>query len=136
MEAFDQNLEEEIDAGVRHPEEQLEAEVKEEGPPRAVPVKTPKTPTREEHAEHSLHHAVYEPWCEHCVRARGREDRHGTVPIEKKTENVVSMDYGFVDDVGRNVNERGAAGTLLVTLDHDTVYCFSTMVRRKGRQDH
>ena len=41
---------------------------------RAPPI--PMTPSREEVRQHRLKHHPYREWCPHCVRGKGREDRH------------------------------------------------------------
>ena len=36
----------------------------------------PMTPSRAEVLQHRLKHHPYRDWCPHCVRGKGREDRH------------------------------------------------------------
>ena len=36
----------------------------------------PYTPSRAEVIQHRLQHHPYRSWCPHCVRGKGREDRH------------------------------------------------------------
>ena len=36
----------------------------------------PATPSKEEVMQHRLKHHPYRSWCPHCVRGKGREDRH------------------------------------------------------------
>ena len=47
--------------------------------PRVPPV--PSKPTRAKQDEHSATgHAAHRPWCEHCVRGRGRVSPHVSGP--------------------------------------------------------
>ena len=45
-------------------------------PPVAIEVPAPGEPTSEERKRYGLTHLPYQSWCNVCVRARGRENRH------------------------------------------------------------
>ena len=45
-------------------------------PPVAIEVPAPDEPISDERRHHGLTHLQYQPWCNACVRARGRENRH------------------------------------------------------------
>lgn len=54
----------------------LAAERPEEAPPAPVEMRAPAEPLAEDRRLHALSHLPYQPWCEHCIRGRGRGDRH------------------------------------------------------------
>ena len=49
---------------------------REVGPPVAIEVPAPDEPTSDERRYHGLTDLPYQLWCNTCVRARGRENRH------------------------------------------------------------
>ena len=58
-------------------DEELERELmgrEEVEPPVAIEVPAPGEPTSEERRHHRLTHLPYQPWCNVCVRGRGREN--------------------------------------------------------------
>ena len=60
-------------------DEEMERELmgrEEVEPPVAIEVPAPDEPTSDERRHHGLTHLPYQPWCNICVRARGRENRH------------------------------------------------------------
>ena len=60
-------------------DEEMEREVmgrEEVEPPVAIEVQAPGEPTSDERRHHRFTHLPYQPWCNVCVRARGRENRH------------------------------------------------------------
>ena len=58
--------------------------------PRVPPV--PSKPTQAEQDEHyATGHAACRPWCEHCVRGRGRVSPRGTAPEDELPE--VGVDF-------------------------------------------
>eukprot|EP00971_Amphidinium_carterae_P132504 2624476-Amphidinium_carterae.1 len=60
-------------------------------------MKVPVAPTEEEKRNHKLTHYPYKEWCAHCVRGRGREDRHHTQKeMEQQGTPVVQLDYSFL----------------------------------------
>ena len=54
----------------------------------------PKEPTPEQRRAHEAVHAPYEPWCEHCVAFKARDDMHKPASTDRKFP-VISFDYGF-----------------------------------------
>ena len=69
---------------------------------RAIPA--PCAPSQEEWDQHMLTHIPYRSWCPHCVRGRGRHDRHGpssncgTIP-------ELGADYWFMGNDGKTLGE-------------------------------
>eukprot|EP00971_Amphidinium_carterae_P094039 1860854-Amphidinium_carterae.1 len=56
-------------------------------------------PTDEERRYHNLTHYPYRDWCQHCVRGRGRDDKHKrAVESEQEGTAVVQLDYSFLTD--------------------------------------
>ena len=58
-------------------DEELERELmgrEEVEPPVAIEVPAPGEPTNDERRHHRLTHLPYQPWCNVCVRGRGREN--------------------------------------------------------------
>eukprot|EP00971_Amphidinium_carterae_P098422 1946728-Amphidinium_carterae.1 len=56
-------------------------------------MKVPVAPSEEERRYHNLTHYQYKEWCEHCVRGRGREDRHHTQrEADQQGTPVVQLD--------------------------------------------
>ena len=46
---------------------------------RQRPLRDPGMPTQEEIEEQNLSHINFKPWCEACVKARGKDRTHVTV---------------------------------------------------------
>ena len=63
-----------------------------------VPVASPSAPTASQLAEHrDGGHVQYRSWCDDCVEAFGREDRHeATDKLTGRTVPVIRLDYLFV----------------------------------------
>ena len=77
---------------------QREGETREEEARQVHAPPIPVTPTLEEVRQHRLTHTPFRSWCPHCVRGKGREDRHS--PSKQKgvymgIPKIVS-DYFFV----------------------------------------
>ena len=68
----EENVEEGLGRGMAAEVEEGEGE---EGR-RAQAAAIPYTPSRAEREEHELTHIPYRSWCDHCVRARGRNRPH------------------------------------------------------------
>ena len=63
-------------------------------PPAAPPI--PRVPCEEDRARHALTHEPYAPWCETCVRFRGRQDGHPTEAAHGAGDrSVLSFDFGY-----------------------------------------
>ena len=63
---------------------------------RAPPI--PTTPSREEVLQHRLKHHPYRSWCPHCVRGKGREDKHTGSKQKDEYFGVpkISSDYFYI----------------------------------------
>ena len=73
-----------------------EAEEEETREVSAPPI--PATPTREEVERHRRTHRPFRSWCPHCVRGKGRADRHmasGQKGVESGIPKLAS-DYFFI----------------------------------------
>ena len=96
---------------------------------RGAPV--PSNPSRQERQEHELTHTPYRSWCEHCVRARGRNRPHqagrddGT-GIEKVPR--ICFDYFFFSDEDKAANKN----PMIVMLDEGTGEKYARKVEQKG----
>ena len=61
----------------RKPEQvRFQVDENERGAGQAKEVPVPVPPSAEEKAQHELHHANFEPWCEVCVMWQGRDKHH------------------------------------------------------------
>ena len=72
----------------------------------------------------NLLHSPPQPWCEWCIRGRGRDDPHIRLLIGRRLEktSLICMDLAFFkssDDKGCEVTGMDA-GTSLVVIDQDT----------------
>ena len=70
-------------------DEEMERELmgrEEVEPPAAIEVPAPDEPTSDQRRHHGLTHLPYQPWCNICVRARGRENRHVSRSQKKHSE--------------------------------------------------
>ena len=63
---------------------------------KAPPI--PVTPSREEVLQHRLKHHPYRSWCPHCVRGKGREDKHTGSKQKDEYFGVpkISSDYFYI----------------------------------------
>ena len=65
-------------------------------PQVAIEVLAPDEPTSDERRHHGLTHLPYQPWCNICVRARGREKRHVSPSQNQTGTHVIQCDYFFL----------------------------------------
>ena len=72
------------------------------GEPQAHEARAPKQPTPEERAQHELHHANFEPWCEKCVMGQGRDKPHRRQEESKK--HIIYADYMLFTKEGEIVD--------------------------------
>ena len=99
----------------------------------AIPIKTPKLPTRHEQELHLLTHLPYQDWCMQCVMNRAREDAR---PNEARGDRrdrgkqVISFDYGFTFTEG--AGEERQLGTALYAADSETKAVMCIPVVAKG----
>ena len=58
----------------------------------------PETPSLEEVRKHRLTHTPYRSWCPHCVRGKGRNDRHVRSTQSGRWDGIpkVVSDYFFI----------------------------------------
>ena len=100
----------------------------------------PEEPTRKEVEEHAMHHAVYRPWCPHCVKGKGVVRGHRARPhAEEEAVPEVHMDYMFMDDdevTSKNPWRDGAGMPILVAKDRMTNTIFAHVVPAKGVDGH
>ena len=116
-------------------DEEMERELmgrEELGPPVAIEVPAPDEPTSDERRHHGLTHLPYQPWCNVCVRARGREYRHESRPQNQPQPGtpVIQCDYCFL-----KTEEDAPMVTVLVAID--TVYkqMVAIPLEKKGNRD-
>ena len=81
-------------------------------PPVAIEVPAPDEPTSDERRHHGLTHLPYQPWCNICVRARGRENRHVSRSQNQPGTPVIQCDYCFL-----KTEEDVPMVTVLVAID-------------------
>ena len=84
-------------------------------PPVAIEVPAPVEPTSDERRHRGLTHLPIQPWCNVCVRARGRENIHESRPQNQLGTPVIKCDYCFL-----KTEEDAPMVTVLVAID--TVY--------------
>ncbi|CAE7250077.1 unnamed protein product, partial [Symbiodinium sp. CCMP2456] len=86
-------------------------------PPSAPPIA--QVPSDADRAQHALTHEPYAPWCDTCVRFRGRQDQHATEASHGDgSRSVLSFDFGYCSreapDDGKEARDR-----LTVLFLHD-----------------
>ena len=61
-------------------------------------IPNPKGPSKQEREDHEQTHYPYRSWCKHCVKGRGREDRHNRKAKEDEKPEIptIAMDYCFM----------------------------------------
>ena len=99
-------------------DEEMERELmgrEEVEPPVAIEVPAPDEPTSDERRHHRLTHLPYQPWCNICVRARGRENRHVSRSQNQPGTPVIQCDCCFL-----KTEEDAPMVRVLVAID--TVY--------------
>eukprot|EP00971_Amphidinium_carterae_P312188 6205189-Amphidinium_carterae.1 len=93
-------------------------------------MKVPTAPSDEERRYHNLTHYPYKEWCEHCVRGRGREDRHQTQrEADQQGTPVVQLDYSFLTDGELQI-------PLLAAIDNVYHRTMAVWVPLKGAEDY
>ena len=88
----------------------------------------PNEPTEQQRATHNLTHLPYRSWCEHCVKAKGREN-HSKRQVDRQP--VIQVDYCFVN-TGPDVGQR----TILTAVDVQTGLSTAVVVPNKGRHSY
>ena len=99
-------------------------------PPVAIEVPAPSELTSEERRHHRLTHWPYQPWCNVCLRARGRENRH-----ESRSQNQPGRHVIQCDDCFLKTEEDAPMISVLVAID--TVYkqMVAIPLEKKGNRD-
>ena len=97
----------------------------------------PEPPSQVERELHELTHLPYAPWCESCVRGRGKDVPHRrSEPPERRLLPMVCLDW-FVatssDEEGRK--SEGTTDVLLMT-DAETGYVAAIPAKSKGAESH
>ena len=59
-------------------------------------LKFPAIPTPAEVAEHELTHLPAKPWCEHCIRGRGRDEVHRKADHVDQVVPIIELDYWYL----------------------------------------
>merc|ERR1711884_340109 len=95
-----QNQDEGREGGDLNPAEDEEEEAA-QGSEEVRKVRAPAVPilpSREEVLDHRLTHTPFRSWCPHCVRGKGRDDRHMASPNKSDFEGIpqIVSDYFFV----------------------------------------
>ena len=79
-------------------EEPREGEAEEEESREVRAPTIPVTPSRAEVLQHRLKHHPFRSWCPHCVRGKGREDRHLRSAQKDEYQGIpkLASDYFFI----------------------------------------
>ena len=107
------------------PEVTAEQETHDKVAREAKALPRPNEPTEQQRAQHNLTHLPYRSWCEHCVRAKGKE-RQSKRNTDRKP--VIQIDYSFAT-TGSDAQQR----TILTATDVQTGLATSVVVPAKGR---
>ena len=95
-------------------------------------LKVPVKPTPQMVDLHNTTHLPFRPWCNYCVRGRGRSMAHARVDHADEQIPTLSIDYAFLGD-------RDSAATdlpVLVGRDRFSQAVWSSPVPCKGVEDH
>ena len=114
-------------------DEEMERELmgrEEVEPPVAIEVLAPDEPTSDERRHHGLTHLPYQPWCNICVRARGRENRHVSRSQNQPGTPVIQCDYCFL-----KTEEDAPLVTVLVAIDTEYKQMVAIPLEKKGNRD-
>ena len=99
-------------------------------PPVAIEVPTPGEPTSDERRHHGLTPLPYQPWCNVCVRARGRENRHVSRSQNQPDTPVIQCDNCFL-----KTHEDAPMITVLVVIDTVHKQMVAIPLEKKGNRD-
>ena len=91
----------------------------------------PGDPTAEEREDHCVTHIPYRSWCPVCVKAKGRESAHHSIPGERSCKPVVSFDYKTFGQEG----DYDDKATVIVSKDDKTKIISSHVCLSKGVSD-
>ena len=98
--------------------------------PVAIEVPAPDEPTSDERRHHGLTHLPYQPWCNVCVRARGRENRHVSRSQNQPGTPVIQCDYCFL-----KTEEDAPMVTVSVAIDTVHKQMVAILLETKGNRD-
>ena len=91
----------------------------------------PVVPTPAEVAEHELTHLPAKPWCEHCIRGRGRDAVHkATTERIDEVIPVIEMDYFYITGAAGDGEKNSQ--TAIAAVCRSTGYLFASAVEEKG----
>ena len=110
------------------PDTVVEQETHDKAARDAKALPRPNEPTEQQRATHNLTHLPYRSWCEHCVKAKGREN-HSKRQTDRQP--VIQVDYCFVN-TGPDVGQR----TILTAVDVQTGLSTAVVVPNKGRHSY
>ena len=101
-------------------------------PPNAPPI--PAAPSAHDRARHELTHEPYQPWCDACVKFRGRQGQHSSeASHDPGSRSVLSFDFGYcsreADDGPREAKDRL---TVLFLHDRHTKAVHAIPTAQKG----
>ena len=109
-----------------------------------VVARDPGMPSQEERETHNIPHLPFRPWCEFCVRGRGRDRCHRRLE-GACGQGKMSVDYGFptqrsgeeqegadADDADVDVGDRAKARPVLVMKEYLKESVRAYLVGRKG----
>ena len=108
-------------------EDPEEDKARRRGTQRTNSIPHPQAPSATEVAEHELTHLPAKPWCEHCIRGRGKDNIHKQKLADEKEVAVpiIEMDYFYVTD-----EAVGQVGFVAVCCE--TGYTFCSMATENG----
>ena len=110
------------------PDTVVEQETHDKAARDAKALPRPNEPTEQQRATHKLTHLPYRSWCEHCVKAKGREN-HSKRQVDRQP--VIQVDYCFVN-TGPDVGQP----TILTAVDVQTGLSTAVVVPNKGRHSY
>ena len=88
----------------------------------------PKEPTKKEREAHEATHLPYQPWCQVCVQAKGKDSPHKKVHhVDEDRLPLVCLDYFFL-----KTEKDETLATCLAAVIPTSGYGFSCVVDTKG----
>ena len=99
----------------------------------AVPVPTPKLPSRHEQEMRQLTHIPYQAWCQTCIATRAKEDARTEADrneVKDRGRSIISFDFGYT--YTRGIEEEKQLGTALYVAEPETKAVVCIPVAAKG----
>ena len=119
-----------------HQEEQMAFEIAQrlysESRREAVPLKTPKLPTRHEQDLHNLAHIPFLAWCQTCVATRAKKDaRPASEQSDKKDRgrSIIGFDYGFTFAAGQPEEKQFGTAVYVAESETKAVMCIPVLAK-------